>query len=813
VTLLFTDIEGSTRLLLELGDRYASALLEHRRVLRGVFQRHHGVEIGTEGDAFFYAFSKATDAVTAAGEGQAALAGGPIRVRIGIHTGEPELTEEGYVGIDLHRAARICSAANGGQVVLSATTARMVQADLRDLGEYRLKDLTLPQRLYQLGQADFPPLRSLNFTNLPVLPTALVGRERELEEGGALLRDHRLVTLIGPGGAGKTRLGLQLAADHSERFRDGVYWIPLAAIRDPQLVESTIAQVMGASDGLAAHLRDKQALLLLDNFEHVIEAAPRIGELLSEATELSVLVTSREPLHLAGEREYLVPPLNAIDAAALFAERARALGVDFQEDPAVADLCRLLDGLPLAIELAAARSKVLSPAQMLARLEQRLDLLTASARDVPERQRTLRATIDWSYELLDQDERELFARLGIFLGGWTLEAAEAVATAGIDTLQSLVDKSLVRSIGQRFSMLEVVRDYAIERLRALGDMADLSDTHAQFFLDLIEQADRELQGDRRTSWMPRVEVEHSNVRAALDRFVQSGAVDLELRLIAAAWRFWFDQGYWDETRQALERAIASTSAPTADRVRALNGAAWIEWRQLGDIAAARRFAEEGLHIGRDLQEHQLVARSLSTLGVLAQMEGDWDRATSYLDESVTLFRSVGDLRGLVAATTNLAHGPFMSGDYRQAADLFAETLSITRQLGDRREAAISLLNLGAAERYLGEFGSAAAHLGESLRVARELGFREVIVESLYGLAAVAAGEGESLRSATLVGAAQRQAEFGHVLEESDRKQLEQTLDSIRPVLGRDAFQRALEEGRAMTLDAAVDYALDGLAPG
>jgi tetratricopeptide (TPR) repeat protein len=360
-------------------------------------------------------------------------------------------------------------------------------------------------------------------------------------------------------------------------------------------------------------------------------------------------------------------------------------------------------------------------------------------------------------------------------------------------------------------MLEVVREYAIERLRALDDVTDLADKHEQFFLDLVEQAAREVQGDQQASWIPRLEDEHNNLRAALDRLGQRGAMDLELRLVAAAWRFWFDQGYWDETRQALERALASGSSPTSERARALHGAAWIKWRQMGDIAAATKLAEESLRIGRHLQDRQLMARSLSTLGVFAQTEGNSDQSTSLLEESVTISRSAGDLRGVLTATTNLAHVPLRSGDYRRAADLFQEALSIARQLGDRREVTVSLLNLGGTEPLLGEYGSAAAHLGESLRVARELGLREVIVESLYGLAAVAAGTDDNLRSATLIGAAQRQAEFGHVLEESDRQQLEQTLNSIRPVLGKDGFERAVENGRAMDLDAAVAYALAGPA--
>ncbi len=417
VTFLFTDIEGSTRLLQQLGDRYPEALLEHRRLLRGAFRQRHGVEVDTQGDAFFYAFPRASDAVAAASDAQVALADGDVRVRMGVHTGEPFLTGEGYVGMDVHRAARICSAAHGGQVVLSDATARLVDVDMHDLGEHRLKDLSAPQHLYQLGHEDFPPLRTVNFTNLPVQPTALVGRDRECEQVGALLREHRLVTLVGPGGTGKTRLALQVAADAIEDFEDGVFWVPLAAIRDPELVEPAIARVVGVKDGLANHLASRQALFVLDNFEQVVDAASRLAELLGSAPRIKLLATSREPLRLSSEWEYLVPSMSHSEAVALFTERARALRSEFQPDQAVAEICRRLDGLPLAIELAAARIKVLSPAQILERLGRRLDLLTAGARDLPDRQRTLRSTIDWSYELLLPMERELFARLGLFSGG------------------------------------------------------------------------------------------------------------------------------------------------------------------------------------------------------------------------------------------------------------------------------------------------------------------------------------------------------------------------------------------------------------
>ena len=447
--MLFTDIEGSTRLLQELGEHYADVLTEHRRVLREAFSRHGGVEVDTQGDAFFVAFARASDAVSAAGEAQAALANGPVRVRIGVHTGEPVVTEEGYVGTDVHRAARIMGAGHGGQVLLSETTRQLLDttAELRELGDHRLKDLTAPQRLYQLGDGDFPPLRTLYRTNLPIQPTPLVGRERELEEAGALVRSHRLLTLTGPGGSGKTRLALQLAAEAVEQFPDGVFWVPLQTLRDPALVERAIGISVGADDDLIEYVANKRLFVLLDNFEQVIEAAPTISSLLAGTPNTKVLVTSREPLHVESEQRYPVEPLPEDDAAVLFVERARAVAPGFRPAAAVGEICRRLDGLPLAIELAAARVALLDPDELLARLDRRLPLLASRSRDAPARQRTLRATIEWSYELLEPDEQELFLTLAVFRGSFSLEAAEAVCDADLDALESLVVKNLVRRSG------------------------------------------------------------------------------------------------------------------------------------------------------------------------------------------------------------------------------------------------------------------------------------------------------------------------------------------------------------------------------
>ena len=701
VTLLFTDIEGSTRLLQQLGDRYSVALSKHRSLLREAFRSHAGVEVDTQGDAFFYAFSKASDAVAAAQAGQAALAMTEVRVRMGLHTGEPLLSDEGYTGVDVHRAARICASGHGGQILLSDTTARLVEADLRDLGEHRLKDIDLPQRLYQLGHEEFPAPRTPNSSNLPVAPTPLVGRKREREEVRTLLRDHRLVTLVGPGGSGKTRLALDVASNAIEEFGDGVYWVPLAAVRDPALVEPAIAHAVGVTSSLASHFADRQTLLLLDNVEQVIDAAPGLAELLGSATGLKLLVTSREPLRLSGEWEYMVLPLPQADAVALFTQRARALKADFATDDSVAEICRRLDGLPLALELAAARVKVLTPLQMLDRLNRRLELLTAGARDLPTRQRTIRATVDWSYELLTTEEQELLVRLGVFSDGWTLEAAEAVCDSTLDTLESLVAKSLVWRDGERFRMLETVREYALEHLEAAGDRENLQARHAQFFLALAERGAAEHEHGQLGAWVQQLSSEHGNLRAALEYLTDSGAQSLELRFVALIWRPWFDQGRWQEAQRAIQRTLASSSGTNPDRVKVMLGAAWTAWRQ-GDAQTGTKFAEETVELSRELDDPRLIARSLLVLGACV-MGDDLARASALAEESAALSESMGETVGLTNALNNLALMAITSGDDRRAAELLERALAIARQSRNQRGCCIYLMNLAEVERRLREF--------------------------------------------------------------------------------------------------------------
>jgi predicted ATPase len=622
VTFLFTDVEGSTRLLHDLGaDAYAAALAEHRRLLREAFARRGGVEVDTEGDAFFYAFATAPGALQGAREAQEALASTPIRVRIGIHTGTPHLTDEGYVGTDVHRAARIAACGHGGQVLVSAATTALAGEDLlRDLGEHRLKDLSAPERLCQLGTDDFPPLRSLYQTNLPVPSTPFLGRTEELAQIVGLLArgEVRLVTLTGPGGVGKTRLALQAAGVASDAYPDGVWWVPLAPLRDPELVLPTAARALGAKEELAPHIGDRSMLILLDNFEQVIEAGPGLGEVLSACPRLDVLVTSREPLHLAAEREYAVPPLAPAEGVELFSARARALNPDFEANGVVTEICRRLDDLPLALELAAARTKVLSPDQILERLEQRLPLLTGGARDLPERQRTLRATIQWSYDLLAENERQLLCRLAVFSGGCTLEAAEEVVAADIDTLQSLMEKSLLRHTQERYWMLESIREYAAEHLEDGGEAAGLRRRHADYFLELVETAGLALEPEGEQQY-GLVRQELDNVRAALDWGFETDP-ERALRLASALDGFWAVMAPTEGMRRLealLQRAPNAALAVRARAFRAYGSSA----NPAGDDEKAERAYEQSLDAYRKIGDERGVAVLLHRLGTSAFYRG------------------------------------------------------------------------------------------------------------------------------------------------------------------------------------------------
>ena len=671
VTFLFTDIEGSTQLLHELGDGYADALVAHRTALRAAFEANSGVEVDTQGDAFFVAFARASDALAAAREGQDALAGGPVRVRMGVHTGEPIVTDEGYVGIDVHRAARIAAVGHGGQVLVSHATRELAGADgLHDLGEHRLKDLTAPERIYQLGEGEFPPLKSLNQSNLPAQPTPFVGREKELGEVLGLLGDPaiRLLTLTGAGGSGKTRLAVQAAAEVVDDYEHGVWWVPLQAVHEPERVGAAIASAVGARGELAAHLGDRHVLLVLDNFEQVAEAAPELGELLASCSNLRLIVTSREILRLTAEREYAVPPLVEQESVGFFLARARAVSSGFQPDEHVLPICRRLDHLPLALELAAARVKALSTKQILERLERALPLLTGGARDVPERQRTLRGAIAWSYELLSPEEQEAFRRLGFFAGGFTLDAAEQVAGADVDALQSLVEKSLVRFGSERYSLLETIREFALEQLNETDGWEEARRRHFDFFLALAGEADTSAEGgygQRPELLLP----EEENLKTAIEGAVAAGDLLPATELMVLLENFWVAIGPLEGARRYEELLARKDELPEKLRARALRcyaGSLFIG----GDYERSHYANEESLALFRALGDDEGVAVLLHRLGISTLVLGDTDEARRILDESLRSYHRAGSERGEAETTGGLGYVAREEGDYETAIELF-----------------------------------------------------------------------------------------------------------------------------------------------
>jgi predicted ATPase/class 3 adenylate cyclase len=807
VSFLFTDVEGSSKLLHELGaDQYAEALAEHRRILREAFGAHGGVEVDTQGDAFFVAFPTAPGALEAAAEAQEALAQGPIRVRVGIHTGTPHLAEEGYVGQDVHKGARIAAAGYGGQVLLSKETRELVAVEVTDLGEHRLKDFAEPVWIFQLGSERFPPLKTISNTNLPRPASSFVGREREVEEVLALLQNGaRLLTLTGPGGSGKTRLALEAAAELVPEFKAGVFWVPLAPFRDPALVAETIGQTLGAKNGVADHIGERELLLLLDNLEQVVEAAPELAALVETCPNLKLLVTSRELLRVKGEVEYPVLPLAEPEAVELFCARA---GMESEET--VHELCRALDNLPLALELAAARASVLSPRQILERLSGRLDLLKGG-RDADPRQATLRATIEWSHDLLNEDEQRLFARLAVFRGGCTLDAAEHVTEADLDTLQSLVDKSLLRHTDDRFWLLETIREYGAERLEDSGEGEDLRRRHAEHFLALAEEAEPHLRKESR-EWLDRVDREHDNLRAALDRLESSGESELALRLAGAVWWFWDARSHLVEGRRRLESLLRADERPTAARARALNGAGEIAINA-GDVAAARIWAEQALVLHRRFGDAWGGAYSMHLLGHATLDQGDFQAAQPLIEESVRLFREVDDQHHNLFATHLLAWNCYRLRDGERARALWEDNLRRARAAANRN---IEALSLGAlADNFAVEEGrveDALSMLTEAYRIHRELGMPSVqTAMDLCRLARGLAFAGRAVAAARVLASANTlYEEIGARARPLTAERDEKTLSAIRTQLNDSAFAEAWERGRTLSPDEAVALALDAL---
>jgi predicted ATPase/class 3 adenylate cyclase len=817
VTFLFTDIEGSTRRWDAQPEAMRHALARHDAILRESIEQHGGYVFKTIGDAFCAAFAVAPDALQAALAAQHALhqeawpeETGALRVRMALHTGAAEVRDGDYFGPPLNRVARILSAGHGGQVTLSAIAQELVRdqlpagVELWDLGEHRLKDLIRPERIYQLAAwglpTDFPPLRTLDVRphNLPLQATPFIGREREVAEARdrLLQPDTRLLTLIGPAGTGKTRLALQVAAECLDDMPDGVFFVALASISVPALVLPTVAAALGVkevaghplAETLARQLRDRQVLLVLDNVEQLIAAAPSIAGLLAACPSLKVLATSRTALHVYGEREYAVPPLTLPDprrlppidrlsqysAVRLFIERAQDVVPDFavtnETAPAVAEICARLDGLPLAIELAAARTRLLPPAALLGRLDRRLALLTGGARDLPARQQTLRGAIAWSYDLLAPQEQTLFQRLSVFAGGCTLEAAEAVCGEGngqraasneegtgptlvvrcslpvardnvLDLLASLAEKSLLRRAegpdGEpRVSLLETIREYALEQLEASGEGEQSRGAHARYFGALGEEAAPQLSGPHQALWLSRLEAEHDNLRAALRWSLGSGSdVETGVALAGRLAPFWEVRGHLSEGRRWLEQALAvAGAAPEPLRLRALSAAGGLA-RAQGDMRRAGECWEEALGLARRLGDEARIAGQLLNLGIVANAERKHDRATALLEESLALARTHGRTGLAARALNHLGNAARAQGDRSRAAARYTESLALNRDLGDRREIAWLLANLARLAAEEGGTHRAASLLDESAAIFRDLGDQRALAQTL-----IAAGE-------------------------------------------------------------------------
>ena len=817
VTFLFTDIEGSTRLVEELGSKYVELLGEHRRLIRDAVGRRKGVEFGTQGDAIFFAFSVADDALVAAEDAQQALASSGTRVRMGIHTGNPLLMDEGYAGIDVHRVARICSAGHGGQVLVSEATRNVVSRDLRPLGAHRLKDLGRPEALYQLGDGEFPPLTSLNQSTLPTLATPFLGRERELADVLAILRrdDVRVLTLTGFGGTGKTRLALQVAAEQVEQSPNGVWWVPLHMLRDSRLVVPTIASALGIVGDIADELAGKHLLVLLDNVEHVLDAVPELAGLLQDAPGVTILATSREPLGLAGEHVFAVPRLEESQAVELFTERGRAVVADFEADDVVAEICERLDGVPLAIELAAARVSSLPPEAMLRRLEKRLPLLTSGRRDAPERQRTLRATIDWSYDLLDDTESTLFARIAVFAGGCTLETAEQVCDAELETLHSLVSKSLLNHGDGRYVMLETIREYALERLDALGEGARLRMRHAEHILEIALAERQKFVGGDQVESLAVLDAELANVQAALtwtlDDEADAASVRVGFRLAGAMGRYWYTRAHLFDGSAWLERALASDHGENAEERGEVLRWLGVLADERGDVATAEKALRKSTELARATGDRVQLARSLLSLGVVSRNAGDAERARELLTESLEIRRDLGDRAGLSPPLSNLALVALDAGETEQATVLLEESLALDREFDSTAGIAVNLVNLGWLALRVDEPERARPLLSEALRAFDELGDPDGIAECIEAVAVLAVSETHALQAARLIGAA-------HALREvhstpraaADAARLERDLGPARDKLGERVFVEAFAAGRELTHGAAVAAAQDEL---
>jgi predicted ATPase/class 3 adenylate cyclase len=858
VTFLFTDIEGSTRLLEQLGTgRYEPLQDRHAAILEGAIDEGGGTVVRIEGDAYFAAFPTPTGAIRAVVSAQRDLAAHPwpedgaIRVRMGLHSGEGRLGGGDYIGIDPNRAARIAAAGHGGQVVMSDATRALAEHDLpegvavRDLGTHRLKDLAHPEHLFDLLidglPSDFPVLKTLDArpNNLPAQLTSFVGRERQIAETERLVREHRLLTLTGPGGTGKTRLALAAGADLLPSFADGVFLVELASLVDPGQVCPAICQVLGVReepgrdviDTMVDRLLGRSTLLILDNFEHLLEAGPMVGETLQRAPEVRILVTSRARLGVYGEQELQVPPLalpdttqdlevlSRAEAVALFVDRAGEArpGFDLTEGnaSAVAEICTRLDGLPLAIELAASRTTVLTPEEILSRLGHRLDLLTTGARNLPPRQRTLRGAIEWSYELLEKQERRLFARMSAFSGGADLDAAETVCNPGgdlgvitLDGLAALVDKGLVRRLetsggAPRFGMLETIREYAAERLDADWDADETRRRHAEHFLALAEASERDIPAQDHTM-LNRLDWDQDNLQAAFRWAVEAGESERGMAAAASIWRFWVFRGHLGVGRAVLDRLLEAPSGRTEARARAHGAAGSLAyWND--DLPSTEHHYGEQLAIYRELGDRAGVARALYDLAFVPYIRRTgFDDALPLLREALELFEQLGDEENASKARGDIPYFMMLAGQLEDAAPLLEEALARARGTGDFFQVLDNLFRVAEARLRLGDADRARTAALEALDITERGDIEGAMAAVLELVASAEAVAGRHRRALRLFGAGEAMADplGGGSFPSLPMEPVEES----RKALGEDAAEEALAKGRAMSRQEAVAYA-------
>jgi predicted ATPase/class 3 adenylate cyclase len=870
VTFLFSDIEGSTRMLRDLGERYGALLERHNRLIGEAVEQNGGKVFGSEGDAVFAAFDRPAAGLAAAVGAQRGLAaadwpgGVQPRVRMGIHTGEVTRAGDSYVGMAIHHVARLTAAGHGGQILVSEAARQLTSGalpegtELRDLGEHRLKDLPEPERIHQLvvdGLPDrFPALRSLGGrpNNLPPQLTSFVGRA-ELAEARRLLEATRLLTLTGPGGTGKTRLSLELANEAVERHADGVYFVALDAVTDPNLVPSTIAGVLELPEGsepplerLLNHLRDREVLLVLDNLEQVIEVGSTVARLLREAPRLRLIATSRVPLRISGEQEFAVPPLTipeadgaitATEAARyaavrLFVERAMAVKPAFAlTDDNAADaveIVRSLDGLPLAIELAAARVRILPLAALRERLDQRLGLLVGGGRDLPTRQQTLRGAIDWSHDLLEAGERRLFARLAVFAGGaWLAQAeqvcgpADEVGGEVLDLLASLTEKSLVRSLAlddldPRFGMLATIREYAQEKLAASGEEDAVRERHAAAYVELIERCSSQLTGDASRRWLDRLEHDHDNLRSALDRAVGAGNAALALRLIAAIWRFWQIRGHLHEASERIDRVFAmpgAADAPDALLARAHGAAGSVAYWRF-DGARTRLHYDAAVRHARLSGDSAVLAEALYNSGFrtplsVESIPEDLERATAAFEESLELYRSLGDRYGVASVLWGLANASLARRDYELVRARLGEALELHRELRNPFGLGWTVFMVAITDLMERHDDAAAGRMREAMEIFRSTADTTGIAMAIGGFAVMALRSGDLERGWTLSGAVEGLRRSAGVALSQNLLQEEDIRVPEAPPDGDEGAAAAWNRGLHTPLEDAIGLALDG----